>query len=102
MFAQSSQSTVTTAQTVDSINVDLSAATIENFRWANAMQKYSEKKARTGGRYFEYLLGIWNKAVPDSKLNRPIYLDGSKSPVQISEVLQTSQSDMNTDHDQKD
>lgn len=76
---------------------DLSAATIENFRWANAMQRYLEKKARTGGRYYEYLLGIWNKSVDDSKLNRPIYINGDRTPIQVSEVLQTSASDFQTD-----
>lgn len=78
------------------LSIDLSAATIENFRWANAMQKYLEKKARTGGRYYEYLLGIWNQEVSDAKLNRPIYLGGDKTPVQISEVLQTSSTDTAT------
>lgn len=77
--------------------VDLSAATIENFRWANAVQKYRERKARSGGRYYEYLIGIWDKEVPDSKLNRPIYLNGNRTPIQMSEVLQTSATSRDTD-----
>lgn len=79
-----------------SVNVDLSAATIENFRWANSMQRYLEAVNRTGGRYFEYMLGIFGESIPDSKINRPIYLNGNRTPVQISEVLQTSMSDIST------
>lgn len=76
--------------------VDLSAATIENLRFYNSMQRYLELKARTGGRYYEYMLGQWGHAIDDAKINRPIYLDGSKTPVQISEVTQTSASDVQT------
>ena len=76
--------------------VDLSAATIENFRWANAMQRYLEAVNRTGGRYFEYIFGIFGKEVPDSKINRPIYLNGNRTPLQISEVLQTGSTDLET------
>lgn len=78
------------------IVVDLSAATIESFRWANAMQKYLERKARTGGRYYEYLLGIWDSKVEDAKLNRPIYLGGARVPVQIGEITQTSSTNVQT------
>ena len=75
---------------------DMSAATIESFRYYNTMQRYLELKARTGGRYYEYMLGQWNHAIEDSKLNRPIFLDGNRVPVQISEVTQTSASDVQT------
>lgn len=78
------------------INVDLSAATIENLRFYNAMQKYLELKARTGSRYYEYMIGQWGYEIEDSKLNRPIYLSGTRTPVQISEVTQTSASDPST------
>lgn len=78
------------------VSVDLSTATIENFRWANAMQRFLERKARTGGRYYEYLLGIWGSEVSDAKLNRPIYLKGDRTPVQIGEIAQTSSTNVST------
>lgn len=77
--------------------VDLSAATIENFRFANATQKLLEKIARSGNRYYEYMRAIYGVVVDDAKIDRPIWLSGDKSPIQISEVLQTSASEVTTD-----
>lgn len=79
------------------ILVDLSAATIENFRFANATQKLLEKIARTGNRYYEYMKAVYGVVIDDAKIDRPIYLGGDKSPIQISEVLQTSASEVTTD-----
>lgn len=82
--------------TYNVMKVDLSAATIENLRFINSMQRYLERKARTGGRYYEYMIGQWGYKIDDAKLNRPIYLGGDKTPVQISEVTQTSSSNVDT------
>lgn len=79
------------------LSVDLSAATIENFRFANATQRYLEKVARSGNRYYEYMKSIFGADIEDAKLNRPIFLQGDKTPVQISEVLQTSASQLEDD-----
>lgn len=79
------------------LNVDLSAATIENFRFANATQKLLEKIARSGNRYYEYMRTIYGVIVDDAKIDRPIFLGGDKAPIQISEVLQTSASEVTTD-----
>ena len=76
---------------------DLSAATIENFRFANATQRYLEKVARSGSRYYEYLKAIFGSDVPSEKLDKPIFLGGDKTPVQVSEVLQTSASQVTDD-----
>lgn len=80
----------------ETLSVDLSQATIENFRWANKMQEFLEIKARTGNRYFEMMQGLWGVDIDDAKINRPIYMDGSKTPIEISEVLQTSSTDVAT------
>lgn len=79
-----------------SLVADMSAATIENLRFYNSMQRYLERKARTGGRYYEYMIGQWGYHIEDAKLNRPIYLGGDRTPIQISEVTQTSASDLQT------
>lgn len=79
------------------IVADLSAATIENFRFANATQRLLEKIARSGNRYYEYMRAIYGVVVDDAKVDRPIFLGGDKSPIQISEVLQTSASEVTTD-----
>lgn len=95
LVASSSESSASTGRNIE-MSVDLSAATIENLRFFNSMQRYLERKARTGGRYYEYMIGQWGYEISDAKLNRPIYLGGDKTPVQISEVLQTSSSNVDT------
>lgn len=78
-----------------SLSVDLSNSsgqfTINDFRRANALQKWMEISARVGSRYKEQLLGMFGVVSKDSRLQRAEYLGGGLSPVVISEVLQTSQ-----------
>lgn len=81
----------------EQLRVDLSAATIENFRFANALQKLSEKIARSGGRYYEYMRAVYGADIQDAKIDRAIFLGGDKTPIQISEVLQTSASQVTDD-----
>lgn len=47
--------------------------------------------ARMGNRYVEHLLAHYGVRASDSRLQRPEYLGGGKSPVLFSEVLQTSE-----------
>lgn len=62
--------------------------TINTLRHALAVQRYEENRARYGSRYTEYLryLGVRSS---DARLQRPEYLGGGRSTLQISEVLQT-------------
>lgn len=64
------------------------AATINELRYAFALQRYKEARARYGSRYTEYLryYGIRSS---DARLQRPEYLGGGKQTIQFSEVLQT-------------
>ena len=73
---------------------DLQSAegTINNLRRANALQKYLEAMARGGSRYIEQIKQIFGVTSSDSRLQRPEFLGGGKSPVVISEVLQQSAS----------
>lgn len=64
-------------------------ATINEFREANAIQRFLEKLNRSGARYVEYLKNIWGANAPDSRLQRPEFLGGSRQPIVISEVLST-------------
>lgn len=77
----------------DSNFADLSqatAASIIDLRRAFKLQQWLEKNARGGSRYVESILSHFGVRVPDSRLQRPEYLGGGKSPVSFSEVLQTS------------
>lgn len=64
-------------------------ATINEFREANALQRFLEKLARSGNRYIEYIKSIFGETSSDSRLQRPEYLGGGRAPIVISEVLST-------------
>lgn len=75
------------------LEVNLSTATsssINDFRRAVKLQEWLEKNARGGTRYIESIFAHFNRKSSDARLQRPEYLGGGRSPVMISEVLQTS------------
>lgn len=74
-------------------SVDLSSATsstINNLRQAFRVQQFMEISARGGARYIESILSHFGVKSSDYRLQRPVYLGGGRSPIVISEVLQTS------------
>ncbi|QXP44176.1 MAG: major capsid protein [Arizlama microvirus] len=80
-------------------SVDLSDATtfnVADLRLAFQIQKWLERNARGGYRYTEFLRSHFGVNPRDDRLQRPEYIGGSKSPVIISEVLQTSSTDATT------
>lgn len=78
----------------NSLKVDMSdvtSATINELRRAVRLQEWLEKNARSGARYIEQILSHFGVRSSDGRLDRAEYLGGGKAPVQISEVLQTSE-----------
>ncbi|QCS37506.1 major capsid protein [Tortoise microvirus 111] len=75
---------------------DLNAATgalnVNDLRFAFQLQKMLEKDARGGTRYSEYLLEHFGVNAGDERLQRPEFLAGSRSPINVQQVAQTSQS----------
>lgn len=74
--------------------VDLSSAnsgSINELRKAFKLQEWLEKNARAGSRYVESILAHFGVKSSDARLQRPEYLGGGMSPIMISEVLQTSE-----------
>ena len=72
---------------------DLSAAsaqTINSLRQAFQIQKLLERNARGGTRYTEILQNHFGVTSPDSRQQRPEYLGGSSTRINISTVAQTS------------
>ena len=67
--------------------------TINDLRTAFQVQKWLERNARAGTRYIEQILAHFGIRTPDSRLQRPEYIGGGRSPVVISEVLQNSSTD---------
>ena len=83
----------TTAAVDKQMFVDLtqaSAATINQLRQAFQIQKLQERDARGGTRYTEIIRAHFNVVSPDARLQRPEYLGGGQSPVNLSQVPQTS------------
>lgn len=73
--------------------VDLSEATpisINDLRMAFQMQKLLERDARGGTRYIEILKSHFGVTSPDARLQRPEYLGGGKSLINVNPVQQTS------------
>jgi len=64
--------------------------TINDLRRAYRLQEWLEKNARGGTRYFESILVHFNLKSPDARMQRPEYITGIKSPVIVSEVLNTT------------
>lgn len=73
------------------VDIAANAATIRDLRRAFRMQEWLEINARAGTRPQESLMAHFGVYGSDARLNRPEYIGGSKKPVIISEVLQTSE-----------
>lgn len=66
------------------------AATINSLRQAFQIQKIFERDARGGTRYTELIRSHFGVTSPDARLQRPEYLGGGSTPVNISPIPQTS------------
>lgn len=71
----------------------VTASTINQWRQAFQMQKLFEREARSGTRFTEILHGHFNVTAPDFRLQRPEYLGGGSTPINVSPIAQTSSSD---------
>ena len=78
------------------IYADLSeatAATINQLRQSFQIQKMLERDARGGTRYTEIIRSHFGVTSPDMRLQRPEYLGGGSSPVNITPIAQTQRTD---------
>jgi len=75
---------------------EATAATINDLREAFQVQKMLERDARSGTRYTEIIRAHFGVTSPDARLQRPEYLGGGSSRINISPVPQTSSTDATT------
>lgn len=75
---------------------DVSSTTINELRRSIALQQWLERNARSGARYKEQILAHFGVISPDSRLQRPEFLGSTRTPIIVSEVLQTSATDSNS------
>jgi len=76
------------------ITADLSAvtaATINELRQAFQIQKLYERDARGGTRYTEIIRAHFGVTSDDARLQRPEYLGGGSSPINVNPIAQTSE-----------
>jgi hypothetical protein len=76
------------------LEADLSAATaatINSLRQAFQLQRLAEKDARGGTRYTEIVRSHFNVTSPDARLQRPEFLGGSTTRINIQPVAQTAE-----------
>lgn len=78
------------------IRADLSnatAASINSLREAFQLQRLLERDARSGTRYVEIIKSHFGVTSPDFRLQRSEYLGGGSSPINVTPIAQTSQTD---------
>ena len=69
---------------------EATSATINQIRQSFQVQRLLERDARGGTRYTEILRSHFGVISPDARLQRPEYLGGGETPIQINPIAQTS------------
>lgn len=64
--------------------------TINELRRVEHLQEFLELMARGGNRYTEMVKNFFNTSTGDARIQRSEYIGGNTTPVQISEVLNTT------------
>lgn len=67
------------------------AATINQLRESFQIQKLYERDARGGTRYTEVIRSHFGVVSPDQRLQRPEYLGGGSSPINLNPIAQTGE-----------
>lgn len=70
------------------------AATINQLRQSFQIQRLLERDARGGTRYTEIVKAHFGVTSPDARLQRPEYLGGGSSMINVSQIAQTSSTDV--------
>ena len=93
------RATDTSGLEANRIYADLSgvaAATINELRQAFQIQRPYERDARGGTRYTEIIRAHFGVISPDARLQRPEYLGGGETMVNVTPIAQTSSTDVTT------
>ena len=69
---------------------------VSDLRLSFQIQKWMERNMRAGIRYTEFLRSHFGVSPSDTRLDRPEYMGGSRAPIIVSEVLQTSETTNNS------
>lgn len=66
--------------------------TINELRYANALQRYLERLALGGNRPAEFYLSMYGVKIDDLRLGNPLYLGGGSTYVHVTSIAQTVES----------
>jgi hypothetical protein len=66
-------------------------ADIDDIRSGFALQHFLERNQRAGARYTEWIKAHYGNSPRDDRLDRPEYIGGTRTPIIVSEVIQTSE-----------
>jgi len=83
--------------TAPNIRVDLAdgiAVTVNELRTSTQIQKMLERDARGGTRYTEIIKAHFGVTSPDARLQRPEYLGGGSTPINITPIASTVPTDI--------
>jgi hypothetical protein len=83
-------SPLTTGLYLPQQTADVEPTTINDLRRAFRLQEWLEKNARGGTRYIESILTHFGVKSSDARLQRPEYITGVKTPVVVSEIVNTT------------
>lgn len=72
-------------------NITNTGVNINTLRQAYAIQKMMEIDARSGSRYIEVIRGHFGITSPDARQQRPEYLGGKRVPINMTEIVQQSE-----------
>ena len=92
---------VATGATIFADLTNATASTINDLRLAFQTQRLLERDARSGTRYNETILAHFGVTVPDFRVQRPEFLGGGSSAINITPVAQTTYQGTPTDEDTK-
>ena len=90
---------LTTTPQYSGMIADLTQATainVNDIRLSFAIQRQEEKDARGGSRYIEIIKTNFGVTSQDARQQRPEYLGGSRNPINMMQVLQTSEGTENS------
>lgn len=66
--------------------------TVNDLRMAFQVQKFMERSARGGARYIEIIKSMFGVESPDARLQRSEYLGGHRVPINIHQIVNTTES----------
>ena len=95
MYMRGATNPATGAQVYPDVYVDLvngAGLALQTLRSAIMVQSLYERDARGGTRYTEIVRSHFGVVSPDARLQRPEYLGGGSSPLQLTPIAQTAPS----------